>query len=336
MTVRALILALFAWLEVAPMQTAQGQPSFQPVLVIHGGATGRPKEKMTPAMDQHAREGLRQALLAGYKVLDQSNGSSLVAVEEAVRVLEDSPWFNAGKGAVFSREGRNELDAAIMDGATRRAGAVAGVTRLKNPITGARLVMEKSEHVLMIGPGAERFTIAAGAEEVSPVYFWTPERWQQLQEDIAKLERQQHGQADMPLLSYGTVGAVAVDRHGRLAAATSTGGTSYKRPGRVGDTPVIGAGTFADDRCAVSGTGHGEVFIRFSVAHDVAARVRYKAETLDQAATAVIKGLPAEPGGAGGLIAVDREGHVSMPYVSLGMLRGVAKDGHFDVAIYEK
>src|SRR5262249_52764802 len=211
---------------------AQGEPSFQPVLVIHGGAGARPKEKMTPAMDKHIREGLRQALQAGYKVLQQPNGSSLDAVEQAVRVLEDSPWFNAGKGSVFTRDGRNELDAAIMDGATRRAGAVAGVTRLKNPITAARLVMEKSEHVLMIGPGAERFAVAAGAEEVSPVYFWTPERWQQLQEDIAKHERQEHGRADMPVPSYGTVGAVAGGRHGGAGAGPSPpGGLFHQAPG---------------------------------------------------------------------------------------------------------
>jgi beta-aspartyl-peptidase (threonine type) len=303
------------------------------MLVIHGGAGALPKQKRTPELEAEVRAALADALRMGHGIL-AGGGAALEAVEAAVRVLEDSPHFNAGKGAVFSNAGTNELDAAIMDGATLRAGAVAAVTRIKNPISLARLVMEKSRHVLLVGAGAEAFAREQGVELVDPAYFHTERRWKELQE-AQERERTQGSDAGVDdEIMYGTVGAVALDRAGNLAAATSTGGTTNKRFGRVGDTPLIGSGTYADNRtCAVSCTGKGELFIRAVAAQDVCALVGYKGVPLTEAAAAVLAKVKAL-GGEGGLIAVDARGNVAMPFDTAAMYRGqVDASGRLVVAI---
>lgn len=309
------------------------------VLVIHGGAGVKPKDKMTPALKRQFEDDLKKALQQGQKALDR--GTSLDAVEAAIRVLEDSPLFNAGKGAVFTHDGRNELDASIMDGKTRKAGAVAAVTVLRNPIIAARAVMEKSPHVMLVGRGAELFATQQGLDIVDPQYFWTLERWNALKEalEAEKKKPGKQGGWNPPFNRYfGTVGAVALDRHGNLAAGTSTGGMTNKRFGRVGDSPIIGAGTYADNAtCGVSCTGHGEVFIRYGVAKDVVARMRYKGIPVKQAAEETLGELPKEEGGVGGLIALDAKGNVAMPYNTEGMYRGVVtSDGKIKVWIYEE
>jgi beta-aspartyl-peptidase (threonine type) len=305
------------------------------VLVIHGGAGL--DAKMTPAAEQQYRADVEQSLRAGYEAMNRPGGTALDAVVAAINVMEDSGRFNAGKGACFNREGRNELNASIMEGKTKKAGAVAGLSRVKNPITAARLVMEKSNHVFLIGDGAERFLRSQGLEDVNPMYFWTELQWQNLvraQEKERKAKRAADA-VDSPQ-HFGTVGAVALDRDGNLAAGTSTGGIMNKLPGRVGDSPVIGAGTYADNgTCAISCTGHGEFFIRNVVAHDLAARMRYKNLSVHEAADEVFRGLPKLRGGIGGLIALDRHGNVVMTFDTIGMPRGHATaDGKFHVAIY--
>jgi beta-aspartyl-peptidase (threonine type) len=310
------------------------------VLAIHGGAGPLPREKFKadPALAGRYKEVLKQALAAGQKALHDKD-NSLDAVEAAIRVLEDSPLFNAGKGAVFTHDGRNELDAAIMDG-KRRAGAVAGITRIRNPIAAARAVLEKSEHVMLVGEGADRFAIHQGLEEVSPAYFWTEHRWKQLQQAIQKEEQHQRTGKAAPLavseFAFGTVGAVVLWKD-ELAAGTSTGGMTNKRPGRVGDSPIIGAGTYAENgACAVSATGHGEVFICHTVAHDLAARVKYLHEPIGKAAADILAEMPKEKDGVGGLIALDSKGNLTMPFNSTGMFRGyVTADGKIYVAIFE-
>jgi beta-aspartyl-peptidase (threonine type) len=319
---------------------ARAEPPAAPeniVLAIHGGAGVIDRKKMTPELEKAYRDDLTLALKKGLEALQ--NGTSLDAVEAAIKVLEDSPLFNAGRGAVFTHDGRNELDAAIMDG-SRRAGAVAGVTHVKNPIAAARAVLEQSEHVLLVGEGADRFALGKGVEEVSPVYFWTERRWKQLQdalrEEEAKGRPGRRGELPAPPdRHFGTVGAVALWK-GRLAAGTSTGGLTNKRPGRVGDSPIVGAGTYAEDGvCAVSATGHGEVFIRHVVAYDIAARMKYKGQSVHGAAEAVLRGLPGEEGGVGGLIALDAKGNLTTPFNTPGMYRGhVTADGKVSVAIY--
>ena len=307
------------------------------ILALHGGAGAPKRETFTPAAEREHRDTLIAALRVGYEILRQPGGTALDATQAAVEWLENSPLFNAGRGAVFTREGRNELDAAIADGATRRAGAVAGLLRIRNPIKAARAVMDRSPHVFMIGEGAERFAAECGCEEASPDYFWTQTAWDEMQE----VHRQvQEKNADIrgrtPHMSHGTVGAVAVDASGNLAAATSTGGLTYKRAGRVGDTPVIGGGTYADNEtCAVSCTGRGEIFIRYCVAHDIAARMKYGRQTLQDAARDALGGLPLEGEGIGGLIAIDREGNFAMPFNTRGMFRGyVTEEGRFHAAVY--
>lgn len=297
----------------------------RPVLAIHGGAGTIARRELTPRREKQYRAALLAALRSGYAALD-GGGSSLDAVVAAVVVLEDSPLFNAGRGAVFNAAGEHELDAAVMDGATRKAGAVAAVRRVKNPVLAARAVMERTPHVLLAGADADRFARAAGLTMVPPRYFSTRERTRAL---VRARRDGAAGAADR----HGTVGAVALDRRGNLAAATSTGGYTNKMPGRVGDSPIIGAGTYADDRCAVSGTGPGEYFMRAVLAHDVAARMRYRGESLAQAARRALARL-ARLGGDGGLIAVDRGGNVATPFVSEGMYRGVARGGRYTVAIY--
>jgi L-asparaginase / beta-aspartyl-peptidase len=297
-------------------------------LVIHGGAGVIERDKLSAEKDREIRAALDQALEAGSKILS-GGGSSLDAVEAAVRVLEDNPNFNAGRGAVFTFEGTNELDASIMSGDGRTAGAVAGVTRTKNPISLARRVMEESPHVMLIGDGADIFSREQGLEQVDPSYFATPERRRQLEE--MKADKLSWFDVDM---KYGTVGAVALDSAGHVAAATSTGGITGKRWGRVGDSPIIGAGTYADDRaCAVSATGSGEYFIRAGVAHEICARIRMKGESAKAAADAVMKELGAL-GGNGGVIIVSPKGEADWSFNSPGMYRGRASAQGKTVAIY--
>ncbi|MGE8320060.1 MAG: isoaspartyl peptidase/L-asparaginase family protein [Comamonas sp.] len=310
--------------------------SFIPVLAIHGGAGTLSRANISPEQELAYHAALQAVLRAGQAVLEQG-GSAMEAVCVAVQGLEDCPLFNAGQGAVFTADGTHELDAAVMDGATLAAGAVAGVTRVRNPVLAARAVMQDGQHVLMIGDGAERLAGAAGLDLVEPGYFSTEARRAQLQAaqaSAAGAVLDHDGAAalaDRPLhegRKMGTVGAVALDAQGHLAAATSTGGLTNKRPGRVGDTPLIGAGTYADDRtAAVSCTGHGESFIRVAAAHDLCARMAYGGLSLQAAAAAVVHGALPAIGGSGGLIAVDRYGNVCLPFNTEGMYRGVARVG---------
>lgn len=298
-------------------------------LVVHGGAGVIERARLSGHEDKAIRAALGQALDAGGKVL-AGGGDALGAVEAAVRVLEDDPHFNAGRGSVFTYEGTNELDAAIMDGRGLRAGAVAGVTRTRYPVSLARAVMEKSPHVFLSREGADAFSVEQRLEQVEPAWFATPERRRQLEE--MKANRRSAFDVD---LKYGTVGAVAVDGREHVAAATSTGGLTGKRWGRIGDSPVIGAGTYADDRaCAVSTTGAGEYFIRLGVAHEICARVRLKGETIEDAADAVIGELGAM-GGSGGVIMVSPDGWGGWAFNTPGMYRAMAgHDGAREVAIY--
>jgi len=302
-----------------------------PVLVIHGGA-GVVRKEMTPEKEKAVRAGLEKALQAGYSAL-KSGASSLDAVTRAIVVLEDDPNFNAGKGAVFNHDGRNELDASIMDGATLRAGAVANVHRIKNPIELARAVMEKSEHVMLIEEGAEKFAQSIGMHLVDPKYFYTEERWKALQQALEEEKAKTAEPGKTP--HHGTVGAVALDSKGNLAAGTSTGGMTNKRFGRVGDSPIIGAGTYADARCAVSATGWGEYYIRATAARDICARVEFRGDELKKAADEVVLGVIPKLGGDGGVIALDKDGNIAMPFNTDGMFRGwVDRDGKTHVAIY--
>ncbi|RUO89158.1 isoaspartyl peptidase/L-asparaginase [Corallococcus sp. AB018] len=390
---------------------------------MHGGAGVISRENLTPEREAAMRAALTQALQAGHAVLAKG-GRSMDAVTAAIRVMEDSPYFNAGKGAVFNHDGVNELDAAVMDGKTRMAGAVAGVHHIQNPIDLARLVMEKSPHVMMVGDGAEAFAQSQGMPLVDAKYFYTEERWQGLQRALEQEKAKgappaEQGQPSTQGLSpaqpsapgqppaqgaspatpgqpltpaqppasapqpgqpatpaqpsspaqlptqgatpatpsqpqpgssltpgvdpitgdhkFGTVGAVALDQEGNLAAGTSTGGMTNKRFGRVGDAPIIGAGTYADERCAVSATGHGEFFIRYTVARDICARVEYQDLPLPEAASYVINDVLVKAGGEGGVIAMDRQGHVAMPFNSSGMYRGyISEDGTPTVAIFQQ
>jgi len=306
------------------------------MLVIHGGAGTINRKSMTPEREREYRAALEQALRTGQAVLARG-GSSLDAVEATVRFMEDSPLFNAGKGAVFTHEGRNELDAAIMDGKTRKAGSVAGVTIIKNPISAARAVMEKSKHVMMAGRGAELFATKMGLEVVDPSYFWTERRWKALQDELLKEQQPQASLVTADENRFGTVGAVALDQSGNLAAATSTGGTTNKMYGRIGDSPIIGAGTYADNEtCAVSATGAGEFFIRWTVSYDIAALMKYRGLSVQEAADQVVnKTLKAVPGAEGGVIALDRNGNFATPFNSEGMYRGwIGVDGVPHVEIY--
>ncbi len=301
-----------------------------PVLVIHGGA-GVIAKDMTPEKEKAVRAELATALHTGYAAL-QAGASSLDAVTKAIVVMEDSPLFNAGKGAVFNHDGRNELDASIMDGATLRAGAVANVHRIRNPILLARAVMEKSPHVMLIDDGAEEFAESIGMPLVDPKYFYTEERWQQLQQALKEEREHKIDPAKTP--HHGTVGAVALDSKGNLAAATSTGGMTNKRFGRVGDSPIIGAGTYADARCAVSATGWGEFYIRATAARDICARVEYRGDTLAKAADDVVLGVIPKLGGDGGVIALDAQGNIATPFNTDGMYRGwIDRDGKMHIAI---
>jgi beta-aspartyl-peptidase (threonine type) len=306
-------------------------------LAIHGGAGTMSRADLTPEREREIRAALDAALDAGDAVL-RAGGSALDAVSASVVVLEDSPHFNAGKGAVFNAEGVNELDASIMDGATLRAGSVAGLHRIRNPILLARAVMERSRHVMLIGEGAETFARSVGIEWVDPAYFHTDQRWEALQRAKADEAAADKAGAAVALPSsayFGTVGAVALDAQGRLAAATSTGGMTNKRWGRVGDAPIIGAGTYADGGCAVSATGWGEFFIRLAVAHDICARVAYRGDSLARAADAVVMQRVPELGGDGGVIALDAQGNIAMPFNTAGMYRAWRRaDGSRATAIF--
>jgi beta-aspartyl-peptidase (threonine type) len=329
---------LFSAAALAPAtENMQPQRPNRIALAVHGGAGTIDRDKMTPAKEKEYRTGLNRALRSGYEIL-QRGGSSLDAVESAVRTLEDDPHFNAGKGAVFTSAGENELDAAIMDGKTLKAGAVASVRRVKNPISLARLVMEKSPHVMLDCAGAEAFAREQGVELVDPKYFFTQERWdalKRLQETAKKGGRTDQQKIIFDHDRHGTVGAVALDAAGNLAAATSTGGMTNKRPGRIGDSPVVGAGTYANNAtCAVSGTGDGEFFIRAVLGHEVSALMQYGGKTLESAAAGALKSV-AELGGTGGLIAMDDSGNVAMPFNTEGMYRGrVDSSGKLIIEIY--
>lgn len=309
----------------APAKPASGQWN----LVIHGGAGTIERSRITPEQDKAIRAALDRALKAGSDILAKG-GASLDAVQAAVVVLENDPNFNAGHGAVYTYEGKHELDSAIMDGATRKAGAVAQVSYTKNPVKLARAVMEKSPHVMLAGEGANVFSREQGIEQVDNSYFDTAERKRQLDE----LKAKKLGWFDVDL-KYGTVGAVALDEAGHVAAATSTGGLTGKRWGRVGDSPIIGAGTYADDRaCAISATGSGEYFIRIGVAHEICARMRMKGESAQVAADAVIKEL-GDMGGDGGVIVAAPDGTAAFAFNTPGMYRGRASSkGVHEVAIY--
>jgi L-asparaginase / beta-aspartyl-peptidase len=301
-------------------------------LVIHGGAGTITRGSLSAAVEAEIRGEMERALRAGHAVLERG-GTSLDAVAAAIVVLEDSPHFNAGRGAVFTADGRNELDAAIMDGRTRNAGAIAGVTTVKNPIHLARLVMDASPHVFMAREGAEAFGREHGIEFVDPAYFRTESRWRALERAREAEQRQSALPEDA---RFGTVGAVAVDRQGNIAAGTSTGGMTNKRFGRIGDVPVIGAGTYADNRsCGVSATGHGEYFIRAVVAHDICNRMLLQGISLEEAARRVVMEDLVEFGGSGGVIAMDRHGNVAMPFNTSGMYRGrIDAGGRLETAIY--
>lgn len=314
-------------------------------LVIHGGAGTITKDTITPEQEKEYKEKLTEALNAGYAVLN-SGGTSIEAVQKSINVMEDSPLFNAGKGAVFTHDGRNELDASIMDGKTRKAGAVAGVTTVKNPINAAIAVMEKSPHVMMVSNGADLFAKEQGLTIVDPSYFKTEHRWHQLQKAIEKeqvvLDHDGKTAALFvdPMMydyKYGTVGAVALDQHGNLAAGTSTGGMTNKRYGRVGDSPIIGAGNYADNETvAVSATGSGEMFIRTLTAFNIAAQVKYKNLPLEEAAQNALDEVKAI-NGSGGVIVLDKTGNYTMSFNSEGMYRGtIGNDGNPVVAIYKE
>jgi L-asparaginase / beta-aspartyl-peptidase len=289
---------------------------------------------MSAARAARYHAGLGRALEAGRTVL-AADGSALDAVTAAVVALEDDPLFNAGRGAVFTSAGTQEMDAAVMEGREHRAGAVAGICGPKNPILAARAVMEHSPHVLVIGDGALALCRAAGLTFAERDYFHTPARWRALHETLHRAAG--NTLDDDPARRHGTVGAVARDRRGDLAAATSTGGMTGKLPGRVGDSPLIGAGTWADNAsCAVSATGDGEFFIRFAVAHEIASRLVHRGERLEEAARSAIDGL-GQMGGSGGLVAVDRDGELALPFNCSGMYRGYVKsDGIVYTAIYDE
>ena len=333
------------------------RPAQQPqadhwAIVVHGGAGDIDRAKLGPEGDKAYRASLSKVVQAGGAVLDRG-GSSLDAVETAIRVMEDDPLFNAGRGAVFAADGTNGMDSAIMDGATLRAGAVAEITRTRHPISLARAVMEKTPYVLLVGPGADAFSAQAGLEQEPPSYFFTGSRWQSL---VRQLQREgkpipprpagvppssQTGpvaqwQESAGTRNYGTVGVVALDKHGNIAAGTSTGGLQGKMPGRVGDSPLIGAGTYASNQsCAVSGTGVGEYFIRYTVARDVCGLVQYKGMTLQQAADEVIHKRLAPIHGDGGVIAIAPDGSLAWSFNTPGMFRArQTEGGPIEVQIY--
>lgn len=327
------VIIAFASLFIGSAAAAEVAAPPPVTIVIHGGAGALEPGRYTPEEEAAFKAKLSEALGAGYAVLERG-GAALDAVEAAIVVMEDAPQFNAGKGAVFTIDGRNELDTSIMDGKTLNAGAAAGVTNVKNPIKLARAVMEKSEHVMLSREGAEEFAREQGLEIVEPGYFRTDHRWEAYQRALAAQKNDKD--AALPhSFKYGTVGAVALDAGGNLAAGTSTGGMMMKRYGRIGDAPIIGAGTFADNRsCAVSSTGWGEYFIRLTIARDICAQVEYGGKTVEDAANDVIHRRLQESGGDGGVIVLGPDGAYAMPFNSKGMFRGVKNAETEMTAIY--
>jgi beta-aspartyl-peptidase (threonine type) len=331
---RRLAACLLALAATMPAAADPSDASPRTALVIHGGAGVIERSALDADEERAVRADLEQALDAGHAVL-ASGGTALDAVEAAIVILEDSPRFNAGRGAVFDAEGGHQLDASVMEGHTQRAGAVAGVTTVRHPVRLARAVMEHSPHVMLSGAGAEAFAdTREGIERVPNDWFDTPRRLEQLRKAQARAL-----QAGEPTVAgaayYGTVGAVALDVHGHIAAATSTGGMTNKKWNRIGDSPVIGAGTWADARCGVSGTGWGEFYIRAAVAHDICARVAYRGDALAAAADAVVNGVVPALGGDGGVIALDAEGNIAMPFNTPGMYRAwIRPDGTRGTAIF--
>jgi len=326
---------------------SQNQPIMSEnfAIVIHGGAGAILKKNMTPEMEKAYQEKLQEALDSGYAIL-KNGGSAIDAVEKTIVVMEDSPLFNAGKGAVYTNAATNELDASIMDGKTLNAGAVSGVRNVKNPIKLVRLVMEESEHVMLSGKGAENFVKLHKIEMVDSAYFYNEHRLKQLnkikdsekiQLDHSDNDDEQGDITEFKDSKFGTVGAVALDKHGNLAAATSTGGMTNKKFGRIGDSPIIGAGTYANNAtCAVSCTGHGEFFIRNVVAYDVAALMEYKNLSLVDAANYVVNDKLVKLGGDGGLIAIDKDGNIAMPFNTKGMYRAYKKaNGESKILIFK-
>ena len=302
-------------------------------LIIHGGAGNI--QNLPPSLEKRYKDKMKEALIAGYDVL-ASNGSSIEAVTTAIQILENSPLFNAGKGAVFTSDGKNELDASIMEGKTLNAGAVAGVTVIKNPILAALAVMKESPHVLLVGEGAEVFAKKQGLEIVDPEYFRTDRRWKQFKK--LQEEEEQGGLMQNPFYKFGTVGAVALDKSGNITAGTSTGGMTNKKFGRVGDSPVIGAGTYADNNtCGVSATGHGEYFIRGVLAYHVSALMGLQNKSLKDAAYSTIHDRLSRLGGTGGIIALDNNGNFAFEFNTSGMFRGYIKNKNQpEVFIYSK
>lgn len=300
-------------------------------LAIHGGAGTIKRENLTAEQEAAYRQKLTEALEAGYAVLD-SGKSSVQAVRTAIRIMENSPLFNAGRGAVFTARETNEMDASIMEGTSLNAGAVAGVSQVKNPIEAAHLVMRSSPHVLLSGSGADQFAEAQGLTMALPEYFKTERRLQHLrklkQKDSARRAATTFLNEDFSDHKFGTVGCVALDKKGNLAAGTSTGGMTNKRYGRIGDSPIIGAGTYADNAtCAVSATGHGEYFIRYAVAHRISALMRYGGVSLQAAADSVVHGVLVRAGGSGGVIAISKQGHIALPFNTAGMYRAYRREG---------
>jgi beta-aspartyl-peptidase (threonine type) len=328
------VLLLISCNEPKTSEVSVTKPTY--AIVIHGGAGTIEKKNMDSITEASYILALNAALTIGEEIL-KSGGKSLDAVEQTIRYMEDNPLFNAGKGAVFSNDGKNELDASIMTGMDQKAGAIGSVSTVRNPISGARAVMEKSEHVMLIGKGAEIFCQQNGLEIMDPSYFFTERRWNSLQkildEDKHKTELSEDEKGNK---KHGTVGCVALDQHGNIVAGTSTGGMTNKRFNRIGDAPIIGAGTFADNNtCGVSCTGHGEYFIRYTVARDIAALMEYKGLSLKEACDFIVNKKLVEKGGDGGLIAIDKYGNIEMPFNTSGMYRGYAKEGKREVKIYK-
>ncbi|MFY8127571.1 MAG: isoaspartyl peptidase/L-asparaginase family protein [Chitinophagaceae bacterium] len=336
------IFVAFVFLTFCLANFAQQNTARKHAIVIHGGAGTILKSSMTPQKEKAYKAALELALKTGDSIL-QNGGKAIDAVVATIKILEDCPLFNAGKGAVFTNEGKNELDASIMDGSNLKAGSVAGVTTIKNPITAALAVMQKSEHVMMAGKGAEKFAKENGCTVVSPNYFFTKERWESLQkakqQDAQKMDSS--NAIKDPLnkdYKYGTVGCAALDIYGNIASGTSTGGMTNKKYGRIGDAPIIGSGTYADNNtCAISCTGWGEFFIRLSMAKAISDRMELKGMSLEEAAKELIHVKLPALGGDGGLIGIDKMGNITMQFCTPGMYRGfINKEGKMVIKIYKE
>ena len=342
----SMMLVLLACKDVSPSENSKDQSKAKDqimekqerpdyALVIHGGAGTILKKNMTDEKEAAYLKALNEALDIGEELLKKGH-SSIDAVEQVIMHLENIPLFNAGKGAVFTNAGKNELDASIMDGKTQNAGAVGGVSIVKNPIQAARAVMDKSDHVLLTGAGADQFAKEQGLTIVDGTYFYTEKRWESLQKILQKSQPTGEVFSDQDEYKFGTVGAAALDKDGNLAAGTSTGGMTNKKYNRIGDSPIIGAGTYANNAtCAISSTGHGEYFIRYAVAFDISAMVAYKGMPFQEAADFVINNKLKANGGSGGIIGLDKYGNVAMPFNTEGMYRGYTKPGDRKVAIYK-